>query len=141
MSFMQAHDWRGKIEAIIKGYVSSIRKENSLFGRWLEKPSGSSSPSSPSPVDNCIERNTIISENVIVGRGDSSVTVAKDYCVVDFHGKYYSKWFMYKVPSNKLKNDSRFKLKAACRRLMRFKSTKMSNFVTHSTKRGLLAEL
>ena len=67
----------GKDRGSIKGAVRSIRKAKSLVGRYLEKPSGAISPSSPSPVDNCIERNTIISENVIVGRGESSVTVAK----------------------------------------------------------------
>ena len=68
--------------------------------------------SMPSSVDNYIERDTIISANVIVGRGDSSITVAKHYRVVDVHDKYYNKWFMSKVPSNKWKKDSKFKAKA-----------------------------
>ena len=63
-------------------------------------------------MDNCIERDTIISVNVIVGRGASSDTVKKHYRVVDVHKKYDNKWFMYKVPSKKLKKDSKFKLKS-----------------------------
>ena len=58
-----------------------------------------------------LERDMIISENVIVGQGVSSVTVAKHYGVVEFHDKYYNKWFVPKVPSNKWKKDSKFKLK------------------------------
>ena len=99
-------EWKDR--GSLKGSVSSARKENSMFGRWLEKPSGAESPSSNSPVDNSIERDTIISENVIVGRGASSVTAAKHYRVVDVHDKYYSMWFMSKVPSKKWKKDSKF---------------------------------
>ena len=62
----------GKDIGSLKGAVSSVSKEKLLVGRWLEKPSGAASPSIPSPMDNRIERDTIISENVIVGRGDSS---------------------------------------------------------------------
>ena len=47
-----------------------------------------------------------------VGRGASSITIAKHYCVVDVHNKYYNKCFMSKVPSKKWKKDSKFKLKA-----------------------------
>ena len=63
-------------------------------------------------MDNHIERDTIISANIIVGRGSSSVTVAKHYRIVDFHDKYYNKWFMTKVISTKWKKDSKFKLKS-----------------------------
>ena len=59
----------GKDRGILKGAVRSVRKEKSLVGRWLEKPSGVASPSSPSPVYNLIERDMIISKNVILGRG------------------------------------------------------------------------
>ena len=77
----------------------------------MEKPSGAASPSITSPVDNRIVRDMIISENAIVGQGASSVTVAKNDRVVDVHNKYYNNWFMPKVPSNKWKKDSKFKLK------------------------------
>ena len=66
----------GKYIGSLKVAVNSVRKAKSLVGKWLEKPSGAASPSSPSTVDNLIERDTIISGNVIVGRGESSVTVA-----------------------------------------------------------------
>ena len=59
----------GKDRGSLKGVVIIVRKAKSLVGGWLEKPSGIASPSSPSPVDNRIERDTIISANVIVGRG------------------------------------------------------------------------
>ena len=65
----------------------------------------------PSPVDNSIERETIISENVIVGQGASSVTVEKHYRVVDVHNKYYNRWFMSKVTIKKWRKESKFKLK------------------------------
>ena len=83
-----------------------------LVGRCLDKTSGAASPSSSIPMANHIERDTIISENVIIGQGASSVTVSKQYSVVDVHGKYYNKWFISKVPSKKWNKDSRFKLKA-----------------------------
>ena len=102
----------GKDRGSLKGDARSAREAKSLVGRWLEKPSGAASPSSPSHVDNCIERDMIISANLIVGRGASSVTVAKHYRVVDIHGKYYNKWFMSKVTSKKWKKDYKFKLKA-----------------------------
>ena len=78
-------EWKDR--GSLKGSVSSARKANSMFGRWLEKTSGAESPSSPSPVYNNIERDKIISTNVIFGRGASSVTVAKQYCAVDVHDK------------------------------------------------------
>ena len=102
----------GKDRGGIKGAVISVSKVRSLVGRWLEKPSGKASPSMPSPVDNIIERETIISENVIVGQGASSATVEKYYRVVDVHNKYYNKWFMSKVLSKKWKKNPKFKLKA-----------------------------
>ena len=102
----------GKVRGGLKGAVISTRKAKSLVGMWLEKTSGKASPSMPSPVDNIIEREKIISENVIVGQGASSVTVEKQYRVVDVHDKYYNKWFMSKVPSKKWKKNSKFKLKA-----------------------------
>ena len=102
----------GKDRGSLKGSAISVSKAKFLVGRWLEKPSGAASPSSTSPVDNRIERDTIVSSNVIVGRGASSVTVAKKFRVVDVHGKYYNKWFMYKVPSKKWNKDYTFKLKA-----------------------------
>ena len=46
----------GKYRGSLKGAVSSVRKERSLVGRWLDKPSGAASTSSPSPVDNPIEK-------------------------------------------------------------------------------------
>ena len=95
----------GKYRGSPKGAVSNIKKGKLLVGRWLDKTSGAASPSSTSPVGNHIEIDTIISANVIIGRGASSITVAKYYCVVDVHGKYYNKWFMYKSPSNKWKKD------------------------------------
>ena len=102
----------GKDICGLKGAVSSVSKSKLLVGGWLEKPSGAASPSSTSPVDNCIERVTIISANVIIGWGASSVTVVKHYCVVDVHDKYYNKWFMSKLPGKKWNKDSKFKLKA-----------------------------
>ena len=96
----------------LKVAVSSVRKVNLPIWRWLDKPIGAASPSSTSPVDNYIERDTIISENVIAGWGASSVTAAKQYRVVDVHDKYYNKWFMSKVQSKKCKKDSKFKLKS-----------------------------
>ena len=51
----------GKDRGGLKGAVSSVRKAKSLVGSCLDKPSGAASPSSPSPVDNRIERDTIIS--------------------------------------------------------------------------------
>ena len=36
----------------------------------------------------------------------------KHYRIVDFHDKYYNKWFMSKVISTKWKKDSKFKLKS-----------------------------
>ena len=101
----------GKYICSLKGAIRSVKKSKSLVGRWLEKPSGAASPSSPSPVDNRIERDTIISENMIVGKGASSVTVAKHYRVVDVHEKYYNKWFMSRLTSNECKKDSKLKLK------------------------------
>ena len=71
----------------------------------VEKPSGAASPSITSPVDNYIERDTIISKNVIVGQGAPSLTVPKQYHVVDVHDKYYNKWLMSKGPSNKFNID------------------------------------
>ena len=102
----------GKYRVSLKGDVSSVRKAKSLVGRWLDKLSGAASNSSTSPVDNRIEIDMIISENVILGRGASSVTVAKNYRVVDVQEKYYNKWFMSKVPINKWNKNSKFKLKA-----------------------------
>ena len=78
---------------------------------FLDKPSGAESPLSPSTVDNHIERDMVISANVIVGRGASSVTVAEHYRVVDVHDKYYNKWFMSRLPSKIWKKDYKFKLK------------------------------
>ena len=53
----------GKYRGILKGSVSSVRKAKSLVGKWLDKPIGAASTSSPIPVDHCIERDTIISAN------------------------------------------------------------------------------
>ena len=83
-----------------------------LVRMWLEKPSVAASPSSTSTLDNSIERDTIISANIIVGQGESSVTVTKHNRVVDVHGKYYNKWFMSKLPSKKWKKESKLKSKA-----------------------------
>ena len=102
----------GKYRGSLKGAVISASKEKSLVGRWLDKLSGAASPSSTSPVDNRIERDTIVSANVIVGQWASSVTVAKHYHVVNVHDKYYNKWFMSKVPSKKWNKDSKLKLKS-----------------------------
>ena len=104
--------FEGKCRGSLKVYVRSVRKEKFLVGRSLKKPSAEASPSSPSPVDNHIERDTIVSANLIVGRGASSVTVEKHFRVLDVHDKYYNKWFMYKLPIRKWKKDSKFKLKA-----------------------------
>ena len=46
----------GKYKGSLKGAIISARKEMSLAGKWLEKPSGAASTSSPSPVDNPIEK-------------------------------------------------------------------------------------
>ena len=102
----------GKDIESLKWDVSSARKATSLFGRCLDKSSIAASNSSTSLVDNRIERDTIISANVILGRGASSITVAKHYCIVDVHNTYYNKWFMYKLPSKKQKKESKFKLKS-----------------------------
>ena len=51
----------GKYRVSLKGAVRSVRKAKSLVGSCLDKPSGAASPSIPSPVDNRIERDTIIS--------------------------------------------------------------------------------
>ena len=82
--------------------VLTIHQQQIPWQTAIKKyPSYAASPSSPSPVDNRIERDTIISENVIVGWGASSFVVVKHSCVVDVHEKYYNKWFMSKVPSKK----------------------------------------
>ena len=107
----------GKDRGSLKGAVSSIRKANSLVGRWLDKSGGAVSASTPIPKEDLIERDTIISANVTVGRGASSITVAKHYRVLDVHDKYYNKWFMSKVPSKKWKKDSKFKLKACMKEI------------------------
>ena len=47
-----------------------------------------------------------------VGRGRSGEEVLRQYRVTDIHNKYYSKWFMAKVPRNKVfGKDSKYKLK------------------------------
>ena len=63
-------------------------------------------------MDNSIERDTIISTNVIVGRGVSSVTFANTLSRCGCPRKNYNKWFMSKVPSKKCTKESSFKLKA-----------------------------
>ena len=39
------------------------------------------------------ERCAVVSADVTIGRGGSSVKVSKQYRVIDIHDKYYNKWF------------------------------------------------
>ena len=64
----------------------------------MEKKSGAESPSITSPVDNHIVRDTIISANVIVGQGASSVIVAENDHVVDVHEKITTSGSCLKYP-------------------------------------------
>ena len=57
------------------------------------------------------ERDTVILADVTVGNGGSSVKVSKQYCVIDTHEKYYSKWFMAKVRQEIFGKDFKYKLK------------------------------
>ena len=50
-----------------------------------------------------------------VEREFKRVPVAKQYRVIDFHNKYYNKWFMSKIPDKKWKKDAHFKLKVRAR--------------------------
>ena len=57
----------------------------------MDKPSGAASASNLTSEDGLVERDTVILTNVTIGRGASSVTVAKHYRVVDVQDKYYNK--------------------------------------------------
>ena len=57
------------------------------------------------------ERDTVILADVTVGNGGSSVKVSKQYCVIDTHEKYYSKWFMAKVRQEIFGKDFKYKVK------------------------------
>ena len=97
----------------IKGAVSDVGKAKSLVGRWLErsKAAGENDKVNKRPGETVIERDTVVLADVTVGRGRSSVKVSKMYRVIDIHDKYYSKWFMAKVPQKIFGKDSKYKLK------------------------------
>ena len=92
-------------------------------------------------MDNCIERDTIISENEIVGRGASSVTVVKHYRVLDIHDRYNKKWFTSKVPIKKWKKESKFKLKARMQDINAVQEYEDVDLHDTLYKKDLLAEL
>ena len=96
----------------IKGSVSDIRKAKSLVGRWLKRPSTSetSGNTDNNSVEIVIERDTVVSAHVKVGRGSSSVKVLEQYRVLDIHDKYYNKWFMAKVLQKVFGKDFKHKL-------------------------------
>ena len=79
----------------------------------MERPSTSetSGNADDDSGDIVIERDTVVSAHVKVGRGGSSVKVLKKYRVLDIHEKYYNKWFMAKVPQKVFGKDSKYKLK------------------------------
>ena len=97
----------------INGSVSDVRKTKSLVGGWLERPSTSetSGKTDNDSVEIVIERDTMVSAYVKVGRGSSSVKVLKQYRVLDIHDKYYNKWFMAKDLQKVFGKDSKYKLK------------------------------
>ena len=82
----------------IKRSVSDVLKAKFLVRRWLERPNTSetSGKTDNDSEEIVIERDTVVSAHVKVGRGSSSVKVLKQYCVLDIHDKYYNKWFMAK---------------------------------------------
>ena len=97
----------------IKGSVSGVRKAKSLVGRWLERPQAAETrhePGNPSG-ESIVERDTVVSAEVVVGQGASSTKVLKQYRVLDIHDKYYNKWFMSKEPRKVFGKDTKYKLK------------------------------
>ena len=101
----------GKYRGSTRGAVGSNRKAKPLVGRWLDKPGSAASASSATSEGVVIKRETVIVADATIGRGARSVTVAKQYRVVDVHNKYYNKLFMSKVPGKKWKKGEKFKLK------------------------------
>ena len=97
----------------IKGSVNGIRKAKSLVGRWLERSQAAETSDKPSDLsgETVIERDTVVSAEVAVGRGASSTKVLKQYRVLDIHDKYYNKWFMSKDPRKVFGKDDKYKLK------------------------------
>ena len=100
---------RVAVTSTLAGMAIAFRTARQMFPPELLgrlRCSGAASASSPTPKDDLVERVTVISANVTVRQGASSVTAVKHYRVEDVHDKYYNKWFMSKVPSKKLKKDS-----------------------------------
>ena len=71
----------GEDKGCVKGSVSSVRKAKSLVGRWLEKCQvvETKNKSTKESGTKVIERDTIVSAKVVIGRGASSVNVIKQY--------------------------------------------------------------
>ena len=94
-----------------KGTASYARKAKSLVARWLRKSGNAASARGPDRSTDDIERDTVVTANVTIGRGARKLTYPKQYRVLDIHDKYYNKWFMSKDTSKKWKKDAKFKLK------------------------------
>ena len=104
-------------ESKVVGAMSAARKAKSLVQRWLAKavdivlPRGDVTDAL-TVNEVIIERDTIVVENVKVGRGARAANVACNYRVVEIYDKCYNKWFMSKQPYKVWKKESKiYKLK------------------------------
>ena len=81
------------------GSISSERKAKSLQNRWISKPLRTSSnkdkkDDAAEGLDVWVERDTVISADVSIGRGAAATTVRRQYRVLGLYTKFYNKWFM-----------------------------------------------
>ena len=127
----------------IKGSVSGVRKAKSLVGRWLKRSPAAETSDKPSDLsgETVIERDTVISADVVVGRRGPSVKVLKKYRVVDIHDKYYNKWFMSKVQQKILGKDSKYKLKVRMQEVSAVQEYKDVDLDDSTYKRAAISRL
>ena len=77
------------------GSVSPSRKAKSLTSRWLEKSSsGKNDISNSKESDSFIERDTVVSITVKLGRGSFARSTVCLYRVLSVYDKFYNKWLL-----------------------------------------------
>ena len=100
-----------KIEGVerVMGAVGDRRRAKSLLQRWMatmnENGKGKGNPAEPAGVR--IERNTIVTVKVKIGRRAAGRRVMRYFRVVNVFDKYYNKWFMAKEPSKVWKKEEK----------------------------------
>ena len=108
---MRQYSGMGKI----KGSIGTARTANSLIGRWTAKVFTEQKDARGEGI--LIERDTIVLENVKIGRGASATTYPCQFRVTALYDKWYNKYVMSKEPFKRWKNERQHNYKLDVRML------------------------